>query len=60
MRVGRVVLHALEDDQAVTALGLDDGLLHLEVSARVHLLDLEFKQTLDRLGQALLHLAHAD
>ena len=55
-----MVLHALEDDHAVAVLGLDDGFLHLEVGARVHLLNLQFKQALDGLSQALLHLAHAD
>jgi hypothetical protein len=55
-----VVLHPLEDNQAVTVLRLDDRLLNLEVSARAHLLDLQLEQALDRLRQALLHLTHAD
>jgi predicted NBD/HSP70 family sugar kinase len=49
--VGGVVLHALEDDHAVALLGLDDGFLHLEVSASVHGLNLGLQQPLDRLVQ---------
>ena len=55
-----MVLHTLEDDRAVALLGLYDGLLDLEVSASVHVLNLGFQQALDRLGQRLLDLAHAD
>jgi hypothetical protein len=59
-RIRRVVLHTLEDDRPVALAGLDDGILHLEVSPGIHGLDLGFEQTLDGLVERLLNFAHAN
>ena len=55
-----MVLHALEDDHAIAFARLDHGLLHLEVSASVHLLDFHFEQAFDGLVERLLDFTHAD
>ncbi len=56
--VGRVVLHALEDDDAA-AWRVDLVLLDVELLRHAHRGDLVLQQPLDRLLKALLHLADA-
>ena len=58
--IAGVVLHPLEDDQPIALRGFDLRLLHLKIGLHAKLLDLEFKQALDRLRERLLNLTHAD